>query len=114
MRSLVRIAVLLVLATSLLPCASWAEGLRIYAAGSLNDAFTDMIGAFPVPFGSVQAPVFGPSGLSRERIEHGEIADILASADMAQPRKLVHAGQPVILLVLLQRFSVGRGSSSRG
>lgn len=35
---------------------------------------------------------FGPSGLLRRRIEAGEEADILASADMGHPRALYEAG----------------------
>jgi molybdate transport system substrate-binding protein len=65
-----------------------AEPLRIFAAGSLTAAFTDMVNAFPSEAGAIAPPVFGPSGLLRERIEHGEEADLLASADMVQPRIL--------------------------
>ena len=66
---------------------------------SLTAAFTEMAQAFPAPLGSVAAPVFGPSGLLRQRIEHGELADILASADMAQPRALAReqAGRLVVM-----------------
>ncbi|MDR3536779.1 MAG: substrate-binding domain-containing protein [Acetobacteraceae bacterium] len=67
------------------------EPLRIYAAGSLTDAFTEIAAAFPVPPGSIAAPVFGPSGSLRQRIEKGEAADLLASADMTQPRALAKA-----------------------
>jgi molybdate transport system substrate-binding protein len=91
-----------------------AEQLRIFAAGSLDKAFTEMIAAFPTPAGSVAQPVFGPSGLLRDKIEHGAPAEILASADMAQPRKLAagHPDRPVILftrnrLCALARESVG-------
>jgi molybdate transport system substrate-binding protein len=103
-----RIAVLMICATILLPRAGLADGLLIYAAGSLSDAFREMIRAFPGPSGSVAAPVFGPSGVLRERIEHGEAADILASADMAQPRKLAHAGQPVIMFTRNEMCALGR------
>jgi ABC-type molybdate transport system substrate-binding protein len=34
------------------------------------------------------APIFGPSGVPRERIEHGDHIDVFASADMDQPRRL--------------------------
>ena len=67
-----------------------------------------MVGAFPAPSGTIQALVFGPSGLLRDRIEHGEAADILASADMAQPRRLAHAGQPVILFTRNRLCALGR------
>jgi ABC-type molybdate transport system substrate-binding protein len=68
-----------------------AEPLRIYAAGSLTAAFSDMLRVFPAPENAVAPPVFGPSGALRERIEHGEPADILASADMDQPRALARS-----------------------
>ena len=67
---------------------SAAEPLRIYAAGNLTAAFTDMLREFPAPANAVAPPVFGPSGVLRDRIEHGEPADLLASADMGQPRAL--------------------------
>ncbi|HEY0182369.1 MAG TPA: substrate-binding domain-containing protein [Rhodopila sp.] len=95
---------------TLLPHAGLADGVRIFAAGSLNEVFTDLIKAFPAPAGSVATPVFGPSGLMRERIEHGEPADILASADMEQPRKLAHGGQPVILFTRNRMCALGRAS----
>ena len=73
----------------LLPILARAdEPLRIFAAGSLTGAFTDMIAAFNAPTDGVAPPVFGPSGVLRQRIEAGETADIFASADMASPRKL--------------------------
>ena len=68
-----------------------AEPLQIYAAGSLTAAFTDIVKAFPTAEGSVAAPVFGPSGVLREKIEHGDRVDLLASADMEQPRTLARS-----------------------
>jgi len=93
---------------ALLSNVAAADPLRIYAAGSLTAAFTDMVKAFP---GEMAAPVFGPSGLLRERIEQGEPVDLLASADMAQPRRIAR-GRPVIVftrnrLCALARDAVG-------
>jgi ABC-type molybdate transport system substrate-binding protein len=68
-----------------------AEPLRISAAGSLTAAFTDMVREFPAAANTIAPPVFGPSGVLRERIEKGEPADVLASADMGQPRTLAQA-----------------------
>jgi molybdate transport system substrate-binding protein len=85
--TLVRIAVSLI-GMAIASYAGAAEPLRIYAAGSLTAAFIDMVREFPAPPNAVAPPVFGPSGVLRERIEHGEPADILASADMGQPRTL--------------------------
>ncbi|HEX3574482.1 MAG TPA: substrate-binding domain-containing protein [Rhodopila sp.] len=99
MLSRFKVVVLFLLATILLPRAGMADSLRIYAAGSLGAAFKDMISAFPAAPGAVAAPVFGASGLLREKIEQGAPADILASADMTQPRRLAegHPGRTVIL-----------------
>jgi molybdate transport system substrate-binding protein len=80
--------VLIGVAATVLPCAGSAQPLQIFAAGSLTAAFTEMVQTFPAPPGSVAPPVFGPSGVLRQQIEHGAPADILASADMAQPRIL--------------------------
>lgn len=111
---LARLTFIFVLVTFVQLHHAAAEQLRIFAAGSLDKAFTEMIAAFPTPAGSVAQPVFGPSGLLRDKIEHGAPAEILASADMAQPRKLAagHPDRPVILftrnrLCALARKSVG-------
>ena len=78
----------------------WAQGpVRIMAAGSLTDAFADLLTAFAAPAGSIATPVFGPSGSLRQRIEAGEGVDLFASADMAQPRRLAQEGKgwPVVM-----------------
>ena len=105
-------AILLGATVSLLPRPGAAQPLRIDAAGSLTAAFTDMVQAFPAPPDSVAAPVFGPSGLLRQRIEHGEPADILASADMSQPRALAHekAGRLVVMFTRNRLCALGRSS----
>jgi ABC-type molybdate transport system substrate-binding protein len=108
MAGVFKVVILFVCAMMLLPGAGLADGLVIYSAGSLNGALTEIIKDFPAPPGSVAAPVFGPSGVLRKRIEHGEAADILASADMAQPRLLAHAGQPVIMFTRNRLCAVGR------
>jgi molybdate transport system substrate-binding protein len=111
---LTRLVILFTIVTSILPRHAVAEQLRILAAGSLSAAFAEMVAAFPAPPGSVAEPVFGPSGFLREKIEQGAPADILASADMIQPRKLAadHPNRPVILftrnrLCALARENVG-------
>ncbi len=74
------------------------DRLTILAAGSLTEAMTAMIAASGLPPDQVVPPVFGPSGVLRQRIEQGTPADILASADMQQPRLLsqAHGGVPVV------------------
>jgi ABC-type molybdate transport system substrate-binding protein len=49
--------------------------------------------AFEAASGIKLAPVFGPSGALRERIERGEPADVFASADMGHPQRLAAAGR---------------------
>jgi molybdate transport system substrate-binding protein len=88
-----------------------AEPLRVYAAGSLTNAFTELVAAFPAAPGSIATPVFGPSGVLRERIEKGEPADLLASADMTQPRSLARAreGRFVAMFTRNRLCALGRG-----
>jgi molybdate transport system substrate-binding protein len=68
-----------------------ADPLRIYAAGSLAAAFTEMVKVFPAAAGDIANPVFGPSGVLREGIERGDHVDVFASADMDQPRRLARS-----------------------
>jgi molybdate transport system substrate-binding protein len=105
--------VLFTCAAILLPRACLASGMLVYAAGSLTGAFTEMLKEFPAPPNAVAAPVFGPSGVLRDRIEHGEAADILASADMAQPRKLARDGLPVIVFTRNRLCALGRPGLTR-
>src|SRR5580658_7814092 len=94
---LARIAVLLI-GKTIAPRASAAEPSHIYAAGTLTVAFTDTVRELPVPANAVATPVFGPSGMQGERVEHGEPAGLLASADMGQPRTLAreYPGRQVV------------------
>ena len=98
---MVRIAPMML--AGLLAFAAWPacaqDRLTILAAGSLTEAMTAMIAASGLPADQVAPPVFGPSGVLRQRIEQGTPADILASADMQQPRLLsqAHGGAPVVL-----------------
>ena len=107
-------SILLGAATALLPRPAVAQPLHIYAAGSLSAAFTEMVNAFPAPPGSVAPPVFGPSGLLRQRIEHGEPADILASADMTQPRTLAQERTGIMVVMFTRNRLCALGRSSLG
>jgi molybdate transport system substrate-binding protein len=76
------------------------EGVvRLYAAGSLRPALTEVIAAFEKAQGVKVEPTFGASGLLRERLASGEQGDLFASADMGQPLALQSAGKagPVVL-----------------
>lgn len=70
-----------------------AETLRLYAAGSLKAALTDVARAFEAAEGLPVETAFGASGLMRERIEKGEPAHVFASANMKHPQTLLEAGK---------------------
>ena len=74
------------------PVPAEAPPVRVYAAGSLRDVLTELAREHQARTGQVIALQFGPSGLMRERIERGEPAQILASADTRQPQRLADAG----------------------
>jgi ABC-type molybdate transport system substrate-binding protein len=86
-------------ALSLLAPPAWADTLKVAGAGSLKAAFSDLLRHFPAGPDSVADPEFGASGLMREKIEAGLEADLFASADMEQARRLAvgHPDRPVIL-----------------
>ncbi|CAH2599133.1 Molybdate ABC transporter substrate-binding protein [Rhodovastum atsumiense] len=79
-----------------------AENLQVLAAGSLTAAFSDLLRRFPAAPDTVAPPEFGPSGLLREKIEKGRDADLLASADMEQARRLA-AGHPERVVIHFTR-----------
>lgn len=74
------------------------EPVRLYAAGSLRAVMLELGAVFEKADGIKVVPVFGASGLLRERIERGEPADVFASADMGHPQRLAAAGRslPVV------------------
>jgi molybdate transport system substrate-binding protein len=83
------------------------EALRLFAAGSLTRAMTALLAEAGVPAEQIATPVFGPSGVLRERIEQGAPADILASADMQQPRRLAQErGNRSVILFARNRMCV--------
>ncbi|HEY0207034.1 MAG TPA: extracellular solute-binding protein [Acetobacteraceae bacterium] len=84
--------------------------LRVYAAGSLTGAFNALLQAFGAPPGEASQPTYGPSGVLRERLERGEAADLFASADMGQPRRLAAAGRgtPVVMFARNRMCALGR------
>jgi molybdate transport system substrate-binding protein len=77
----------------LLVSPALAETLQVVGAGSLVDAFTDLLRRFPAGADTIATPEFGPSGLMREKIETGMNVDLFASADMEQARR-VAVGHP--------------------
>ena len=88
------------------------QPLRIYAAGSLAGSFDALLTAFGMPPGAGASPTYGPAGALRERLEHGEAADLFASADMTQPRRLMMEGRgtSVVLFARNRMCAIGRRS----
>jgi ABC-type molybdate transport system substrate-binding protein len=100
-----------------------ADPVRLFAAGSLRAALTEIAGLFEAGTGAAVAARFGPSGLLRRAIEAGAEADVFAAADMDHPRAvaailgggvrafatntlcaLVHPGLEVSPATLLERM----------
>jgi ABC-type molybdate transport system substrate-binding protein len=69
------------------------ESLRLYAAGSLRGAMTEVARSYTASTGTAVTPTFGSSGLLRERIEREGGADVFASADTGHPDALAAAGR---------------------
>ena len=82
-----------------------ADTLKVIGAGSLRAALTDLLHRFPLQSDTVEPPEFGSSGLMRQKIENGAVADIFASADMEQPRRLA-AGHPERMVIHFARNSM--------
>jgi molybdate transport system substrate-binding protein len=73
--------------------AARADELHVLAAGSLREVIGEIGARYNDATGVVVTADFGPSGVLRERIEKGEKADLLASADMGHPLKLLGDGR---------------------
>jgi ABC-type molybdate transport system substrate-binding protein len=76
--------------------AASAESVEIFSAGSLRNVVTELGKTMSSEYGIEVTPTFGGSGLMRERIEKGEKADILLSADVGSPQKLAAEGRTVV------------------
>jgi len=73
--------------------AASADDIRLYAAGSLRAAMTDIAQAFAAKTGHQVNEKFGPSGVLEGEIAGGAKADVFASANMEYPRLLNRAGK---------------------
>jgi molybdate transport system substrate-binding protein len=68
--------------------------LRVFAAASLTDAFTDLAAAFEVAHPEVSVQLnFAGSQTLRSQLELGAVADVFASADRTHFRTLQAAGR---------------------
>ena len=75
-----------------------AEPVRLYAAGSLRAALTDVAKAFEAKTGTAVDATYGPSGTLKNEIVGGAGAHLFASANMEHPQALHDAGKsgPVV------------------
>lgn len=81
-----------------------AETLKLFAAGSLRAAMTDIAHAYEKAHsGRTVEATFGSSGLLRQRIEAGEVAHVYASANMKHPTTLATAGKSSTPAVMFAR-----------
>jgi molybdate transport system substrate-binding protein len=69
-----------------------AADFRVMAAGSLKDPFIAIFADYAKRYGGGFAPVWGPSGTLRERLQNGEAFDIFASAAWPHAQALTDAG----------------------
>jgi molybdate transport system substrate-binding protein len=69
-----------------------AADIKVMAAGSLKDPFTAIFAEFTKQYGAGFAPVYGPSGGLRERLQKGEAFDVFASAALPHAQALTDAG----------------------
>jgi molybdate transport system substrate-binding protein len=69
-----------------------AADIKVMAAGSLKDAFTAVFADYARQYGGGFSPVWGPSGVLRERLAKGEAFDIFASASLPHAQALTDAG----------------------
>jgi molybdate transport system substrate-binding protein len=75
------------------PASGGTGSLTIYAASSLTAAFTEMKTAYQTANPGVTLTLsFGASSALETQIEQGAPADVFASADTANPQKLVDKG----------------------
>ncbi|MBS1211115.1 MAG: modA 2 [Proteobacteria bacterium] len=82
------------LAVTMLCCVHAAQAdVRLFAAGSLKGALSEVSAAFTQQTGIPVKGEYGPSGILRERIEKNEAVDVFTSADMNHPRKLAASGR---------------------
>jgi molybdate transport system substrate-binding protein len=82
-----------------------AENVKLFAAGSLKAALSDVARAFEGHHqgkSRVEA-TFAASGLLRERIEKEKAAHVFASADLGHPRKLIDGGLAASTLFVFAR-----------
>jgi molybdate transport system substrate-binding protein len=77
--------------------------VQIFAAGSLRGVVSELAAQAGPALGIEVKSSFGGSGSMRERIEKGEPADLLMSADLGSPEKLEAQGRTVVPAIAFAR-----------
>jgi ABC-type molybdate transport system substrate-binding protein len=83
--------------------AAAPQTVQIFAAGSLRGVVNDLAEQAGPALGIEVKSSFGGSGSMRERIEKGEPADLLMSADLGSPEKLEAQGRTVVPVIAFAR-----------
>jgi molybdate transport system substrate-binding protein len=83
--------------------AAKPEPVQIFAAGSLRGVVIQLAAEAGPALGVTIQPSFGGSGSMRERIEKGEPADLLMSADLGSPRKLEAQDRTTVPVIAFAR-----------
>jgi ABC-type molybdate transport system substrate-binding protein len=83
---------LLAVVVALVCASATAAEIRVMAAGSLKDAFTAIFADYARRYGGGFVPVWGPSGVLRERLRNGEAFDVFALAALPHAQALTEAG----------------------
>jgi len=93
------IAALSAVVCALVAPVAKADPIKLYAAGSLRAALTDIAKRFEAAGGEPVQAKFGASGLLKDEIAGGSAAEVFASANMQHPLALASSGRsgPVIL-----------------
>jgi molybdate transport system substrate-binding protein len=107
MRSVVRILMVLILASCITPGADSQEHqVRIAAAADLKFAMAELAGQFEKQTGTKVNVTYGSSGNFFSQLQNGAPFDLFFSADIEYPRKLESAG--LTEMGTLYRYAVGR------
>jgi len=88
----IAVATMVTLGTPGLASAGESAAERVFAAGSLRDAFVRIIAAYKEHAGVAFDALYGPSGKLREQIQRGDIPAVFASASIEHTDALAKAG----------------------
>ncbi len=102
-RSATRLAILFAAAVLATPAPAQPAPVTLFAAGSLRGVVADLSKEMSESLGVRMEASFGGSGLMRERIEKGDKADLLLSADLGSPQKLASLHRTTLPVIAFAR-----------